>query len=374
MNDSAKRMLLVSLDNVNRTPYLSRYMNVLDGRDCDFFYWNRSSQDHPVDYFSQVYALDCPVNPNAPRAVAQAQKLKGYLRFRQGFRKLIRRNAYSGIIFLHSPASVLTYQLWSKAFDRRVLVDVRDYTYEGNPVFRHLETEAIERALTVVISSPGYRNFLPEHAYYLMHNASDYGSERNGELREACNSVSVSAAPIRIACIGSAKNPAIDRKVIDLFGDDPRFSLLYAGRGFGCLEPHCKERGFSNVEVHDEFSSEKTFDFYKGVDIVMNLYGNGSPLWDYALSNKLYLAAQLGIPILVFRNTEMARVSEKYGFGIAIDLDESDVPDAVYDMYSRMNRGDVARNCDRFLESISLEDREADAAIARFAEHCLALS
>lgn len=374
MTDSDKKILLVSLDNVNRTPYLSRYIAALDGRGCDFFYWNRSNRDHPAECFSQVYALDYPVDSNGPRLVAQSQKLKGYLRFRRDFKKLIGRGAYSGIIFLHSPASVLTYRLWSKSFNGRVLIDVRDYTYEGNPAYRHLEAEAIRHASTVVISSPGYRSFLPKHTYFQMHNASDYGPERNMELRKECNSAPGAGTPIRIACIGSAKNSAIDRRIMDLFGNDLRFTLLYAGRGFGCLEPYRKERGFINIEVHDEFPSEKTFDFYKGVDIVMNLYGSGSPLWDYALSNKLYLAAQLGIPILVFRNTEMARVSEEYGFGIAIDFDGCNVPDTVYDAYSKMDRDVLTKSCDRFLESISLEDEEADAAIACFAECCLTLS
>lgn len=372
MTGSEKKILIVSLDNVNRTPYLSRYMNVLDGCDCDFFYWNRSTQDHPSDFFSEVFILDCPVESNGARFAAQSQKLVGYLRFRHGFKKLIEHDKYSGIIFLHSPASVLTYPLWSGSFDKRVLIDVRDFTYEGNPAFRHLEAKAIGRASTVVISSPGYKSFLPDHAYFQMHNASDYGPERNRNLREVCNSAPGAGAPICMACIGSAKNPAVDRRVIDLFGGDPRFKLLYAGRGFGCLEPYRKERGFDNIEVHDEFPSEDTFDFYKGVDIVMNLYGSGSPLWDYALSNKLYLAAQLGIPILVFRNTEMARFSGKHGFGIAVDLDDGNVPDEVYDAYSKMRREDVARNCDRFLESISHEDEEADAAIVRFAERCTA--
>ena len=368
------KILLVSLDNVNRTPYLSRYIAALDGHNCDFFYWNRSNRDHPVDSFSQVYALDCPVDPNGSRLVTQLQKLKGYLRFRQGFKKLIKRGAYSGIIFLHSPASVLTYQMWSKSFDGRVLIDVRDYTYEDNSMYKHLEAEAIRRASTVVISSPGYRCFLPKHVYFQMHNASNYGAERNAELRSMCNSVRSAGAPIRIACIGSAKNPAVDRRVIDLFGNDSRFTLLYAGRGFGCLESYCNERGFANIEVHDEFPSENTFDFYKGVDIVMNLYGSGSPLWDYALSNKLYLAAQLSIPILVFRNTEMARISKEYGFGIAIDFDGRNVPDTVYKAYSKIDKNLLTKGCDQFLESISHEDAEADAAIANFAERCLTLS
>ena len=89
---------------------------------------------------------------------------------------------------------------------------------------------------------------------------------------------------------------------------------------------------------------------------VLNLYGNGSPTVDYALSNKLYYAAQLRKPILVCPKTYMEKITTKYGFGFVLDLDKPLIKDELFKYYNSMNWDFFSENCVRFLEDVRRDD------------------
>ena len=71
-------------------------------------------------------------------------------------------------------------------------------------------------------------------------------------------------------------------------------------------------------------------------DMINNLYGNNSMLLDYALSNKLYYAALLGLPILVSPDTYMEEVACSYGFGYSVNINSDTVCDDIYNYYKNL--------------------------------------
>ena len=116
---------------------------------------------------------------------------------------------------------------------------------------------------------------------------------------------------INISYVGTVRFLNMDKKILRLFANDERFSINYFGRGSEALESYCKDNKIQNVRFHGSFSPSHVMDFYKETDLINNLYGNHTKELDYALSNKIYHAGQLHLPILVCPETYMQEVSHQ---------------------------------------------------------------
>lgn len=111
-----------------------------------------------------------------------------------------------------------------------------------------------------------------------------------------------------------------NKKIIDLFNNDDRFQNNFIGKNAFELKDYITERHIKNVRLVDQFPTEKTLDYYAVTDAILNVYGNHTPLLDYALSNKLYFATALAIPILISKDTFMEKVSLENDFGFVVDF------------------------------------------------------
>lgn len=344
------RICFISLDNINRVPYLSRYAQFFDG-DYDIIYWNRSGIDERVRA-NGVYAYRNKLENNT--LGFSFEKLLGYLAFRRFAAHQLKKKKYDLVVALTTNVGVLLGSVLQKEYQGRYIVDVRDYWHDFNRLYRHQEKKLLENALQVVVSSPAYRRFIPCDSYIVMHNISHLDSEtkaafRTRKLRDK--------EPIRVVCVGAAKNLDNDRRVIQHFANDSRFTLSFIGQGYDELGRFCHDISASNIRVEGYFQPNETLDKYQDADMVLSMYGNHTPYYDYALSNKLYFAAQLGLPIIVSSDTYMAEMVTKYYFGIAFDVDASDSCNQVYEYYCGLDREKLNLSCDSFL-GMCAEDEE----------------
>ena len=154
--------------------------------------------------------------------------------------------------------------------------------------------------------------------------------------------------------------------MINLFRNDRRFRLLFAGAGSEDLKLYCQEIGADNVEVLGAFSPSKILDLYSMGDIVNGIYGTNCPELDYALSNKLYFAAELNMPIVCNLRTYMEKVSSEFGFGIGIDMSSPEVKDTLYDYYKSLDWNSLEVGCDRFLQKVALDNHRFDESVGVF--------
>lgn len=127
----------------------------------------------------------------------------------------------------------------------------------------------------------------------------------------------------------------------------------------------------NNVELIDRFPPEKTLNYYYETDIIYNLYGNKTPLLDYALSNKLYYAAKLKTPIIVCPNTYMEEISKGYGFGFTFDINNPEECDNLFEYYKSINWHDFNYNCNNFIRKINKDNENFNCAISNFVERII---
>lgn len=347
----------VILESINRVPFLAKYI-ANSNYTYDIVIWDRSANSN---------------NPNAEHFYAfhygEREHFKylfkaiGYVKFSVFATKILRTHNYKGVFVFNVNTGLLCLKTLLEKYRNKYILDIRDYWNEHIKIIYHFEKKLINNSYANVISSAAYKRFLPEAKYTLTHN-SQLISEST--IRYFRNKGIEHKGVIILACIGGCKNLAFDKKIISYFANDNRFYLKYIGKGYDKLTDYCQVNGISNVYCEGMFPMEDTFKKYEDVDMILNMYGNNTPKLDYALSNKLYFAAQLGKPIIVCISTYMEEVAVKNGFGISIDINKESDKTRLYEFYNSLDYNHFINYCDRFLQNVSKDEAIFDKLISSF--------
>lgn len=358
---SGAKVCIVSMENLKRVPYVTQY-TACTKEPFDFVYWDRDGTDDDVGAANNLRYRH-PVRRDTGRAARAWDKLTGYVGFRRFTRRVLAEGGYERVVCLTGNCAVLVGDVLLERYPGRYVFDIRDYWHEDNCWYHEREQRLIKASAFTVISSPAYREFLGDHDFRVLHN-SQILSE--GDVASVAHEA---RAPYKIVCVGAAKNLDYDRHVIDVFANDGRFELVFRGLGYDALAPYVAERGIANVEATGEFDFSRTLEQYRDADAVLSMYGNGSPYWDYALSNKLYFAAQLGLPILVCEKTAMAEMAEVYRLGAALDPGDSSAPDRAAALFDPGALRSMYDGQKRFLARVEADNSRALADIRDFFDY-----
>lgn len=352
-----KKVCFLTVRNIFNTSCLPRYGRLLEGK-FDIIYWDQHGVEEDAgaeNHYSFQYVV--------PYGKSKCKKLFGYLKFKLYATKIIKQNNYDIIIILPTQTGILFNILLTKKYSGRYIYDIRDYTAEYNKIFYRLQKRLIDNSGITVITSPAYKSFLPEHKYLISHNIATIDEKLINEFRQNNKLIK---DKIVISCIGSIRFIEQFKKVILSFANDERFELRFIGRGSEYLMKFCKDNSIKNVLLEGRFDNKDTISYYMDTDIIMNLYGNNNPSLDYALSNKLYYAATLGMPILVCPNTYMEKVAVGNGFGFVYDLDDESMPDKLFNYYNSINWETFYDNCDNFMEDVIRDEEKFTSTIKEF--------
>lgn len=339
------KALLIASDNLYLTPYIALYMEMLQKLQVEYtvLYWDKNHNEPAVN---NRYLRFSATNKTA------VDKICGYLHFRAMIRKTLKAQAYDLIICLHSTCNLLLFDILMTKYKGKYIFDVRDYSVEKYALVRAMQKKLVNHSAINIISSEGYKSFLPDGEYQIAHNLPSADCQ---EYKQWHNS---KETPIRICYIGLIRFMEQNKRIIDFFKNDDRFQLCFIGTNAEQLESYCRENEVSNVELIGTFDTSKTLEHYNKADLIMNLYGNNTPLLDYALSNKLYYAAMLYKPILVCRDTYMEKVSTQFDFGFVLDMEEDEERDRLYAYITTLDRNRLIENCDRFMQYVQWQQQQ----------------
>ncbi|MGD7053943.1 glycosyltransferase family protein [Sutcliffiella horikoshii] len=342
-----KKVCFITTRNIFNTTCLPRYAKILND-DFDIIYWDQHGIEENCganNHYKFEYKM--------PYGKGKLKKAIGYLKFKNFAINIIKKNKYDSLILLPTQTGLLFSKLLMTKYKGRFILDIRDYTAENNILIYQLEKKVIHSSGITVITSPAYKTFLPKHEYLISHNITKIDQEVINMYRKRTN---IDKEKIVISCIGSIRFIDQFKKVIQSFANDDRFELRFIGRGSENLNDYCMEKSIKNVMLKGRFNSEDTIGYYLDTDIIMNLYGNNNPFLDYALSNKLYYAATLGIPILVCPNTYMEDVTVSNGFGFTYDLDNPQMSDKLYEYYQSIDWDKFYNKSDKYMESVNMDE------------------
>lgn len=361
---SNSKLCIISLDNLNRVPYIKVYKRVLK-EDFDVIYWNRANTAEECgasNYYKYSHAIN-----NSTYISSCFSKMIGYIGFRKYVKKILKEKMYCGIIAIPSNCCILLGSIAWKKYANKYIFEVRDYWKEKYNWYYKLEKKAIENSYFSAISSPAYKKFLPQFNYIQSHNLPEISE--NNVIKVRNRRRITKEKRIVLSCIGGIKHAYYDKEILKVFANDERFEIRYIGRGYEVLKEYVKEIGMKNAYIEGIFPQEKTVDYYLDTDIIVNLYGNNTPTLDYALSNKLYYAALFYMPILVCPGTAMADVAVSAGFGFVFDKEDSKVLDKLYDFCLNLDYEKLKIKCDDFIERVKVEMNIYEAKIKEFEKY-----
>lgn len=346
------KALLVLSDNVYLTPYLNFYTGVLEeaGYKYNILYWDKNG--------NEVFDGDSYIRFSYS-AENKVRKVIGYSKFRKYVIETIKKEDFDLIIPLHSIVLICLYSTLKNRYSGRFILDIRDYSYEKLPPFRKIQRDLVKKSIINIISSKGYIHFLPKAEYSIVHNIPRVDCS---QYRQTVNN---SSGIMNLSFIGLIRFMDQNKKIIRFFRGDDRFHLNFVGTNAEKLQEYCNSIGADNVSLIGTFDSSKTLDFYKDTDAILNLYGNHTPMLDYALSNKLYFAASLYKPILVCEDTYMEKVSQEYQLGFTLRMKDDKERDDLYSYLTSLDRDVFIRKCDAFMEMVIREERETRSELLK---------
>ena len=322
------KIAIIIAANLNYTPFYYRYEKVFSNMkiDYDLIIWNRAgikTDSLATNIFE--YELSDEANNG------DWKKAWKFVQFSRYAKKVIKKNKYKYLFFLgtNSGNAVFLAHFLNRYYNNRFWVDVRDYTYEWFKPFCYLEKKAVLAADTVVISSRGFLSFLPENREYVVAHNIDWDSINKAKQLPSVHTNN----KIRIGFIGNMRYFQENYKVIDLFGNDDRFILMYYGTGCQTLKKYCNKHNIKNVRFKGRFDRSETAALYMETDFVNNLYGNDQTYLKLALSNKFYYALFLKKPILVCEGTYMEKLANEGGIGFTVKYDDVSIKDKVIDFF-----------------------------------------
>lgn len=355
-----KKIVFISLNNLYLCPYINKYIVAIKGHaSYDIIYWNRHQISEDPLGADQVF----PYERNSGELISKWKKLGGFLGFQRFCEKLLRTRDYDGVVLLHTHSAILLYRVLTKYYRGRYILDIRDYSMEKNPVYYQIEKRLVRNAAVNFVSSEGFRVFLPEGDYHMVHNNSPIPPETKAQIREARGK----NRPIRVSFIGLVRFFDQSEKLAASFRNDQRFRFQYFGKNAFQLRDLLDKKGYrDNLSFVDQFPPEQTLSFYAKTDIINNVYGNHSLFVDYLYSNKLYYAAGLGLPILASPQTYMAEVVERYGLGFVFDPEDPNAPDKLYKYYDGIDWAAFDERCEAFCKTVAEDDRKFERLVREF--------
>ncbi|GAB6688137.1 hypothetical protein BOVMAS28_06540 [Streptococcus uberis] len=342
-----KKICIVTMGNIYLVPYLQTYTNKINSP-ISIIYWDRANLNETDDK-NTLYRFQHGFK-------SKVEKVQGYLRYRSFVKKILSEQNYDIVIFLQTLSGLLLSDFLLKKYKNKYIIDVRDYTYEHNKVIFNIEKKLLQNSAMNVVSSEGFLNFLPQKAQYeVAHNVRTWPTNRINNIKNR----NKDKEQLHIVFVGYVNYQEQHKKLLLALKNDPRFKISFIGTRGNELKPFCEQNGITNVNLIDTFESSKTLDYYEDADFVNNLYGNHTPVLDYALSNKLYYAASLNIPILVCADTFMEDISKRHHFGITVDLQTKDnLGDYLFNSYKQIDWNKLEAGCNNFMQLVDKQQNQ----------------
>lgn len=274
-------------------------------------------------------------------------------KYRHFASRFIKNNDFDFIVALSTGAAVLLANPILKS-KKKYIVDVRDYTRENQWLYYKIEERILKHAECVIISSPGFREFLPKGDYVDIYNISNQGIPDN--IFEVKKSL-----PIVIGYVGTVAYPEQVESLMNLVEKDTRFRFeIYGNDPNGERINHTiDKKGYRNTIYYGPYNPENKPSIIKKVDILFNAYGNDSPLLKYALSNKLTDAAMYKKVVLNSPQTSMHSFLGPCSFDI--DLNTAKSLNELYKWYSSLD-GEYVQS---FLSNLLLNIEETNEIAKR---------
>ncbi len=353
-----RKVLLISGSNPERTPFIGFYKNILERAkvDYDILYWNRDINDTANEIASNHYVYNEPLyiysNP--------LKKIIATYKFYRYGKRILKEGDYSKIICFTVFSSIFFQHFLKTYYKGSYIFDIRDYSPLINRrIFRNLFEALIRNSYTTIISSDGFKKWLPEGFQYVISHNID------SSLLSHLN-VNTNHDKLNILTIGFFVRFAPNGFLIRSFANSNEVILSFVGYGpsYSEYECFCKDNQINNVVFKGRYKKEKELEFYDHCDMV-NILLPHTLNSDTCMSNRFYNAVVARKPMIVNSDCYQAYLVNEYKLGIVIDKYEN-LDKQILGYYYTINWDEYYKGCDRFIQDVKKDNSFFENTILNF--------
>lgn len=298
------KIVLVCPSNILYMPYVDNYTKVLNELDVDYdiINWDRFGIEEQSEF---IYR---------DSNIGHQRGFLDYLRYSKFVLKLLKRNNYDKIIVFGIQLTFFIKRYLTDKYSERFMVDIRDH----NKVIKCFNIKnVIDKSAFTVISSPGYKEWLPESDKYIInHNTT---IQDLSELRKVKNDY-VEDNKISLGFVGALRDYQINIDLINSLKNNELVQLNYHGEGEinETISQYLVDNNIRNVSLTGRYAKEDEERLYYKNSIINVLRYNDGINNKTALPNRLYNAVIYGKPMLAFEGTQLSEIITNYNLGIVI--------------------------------------------------------
>ena len=253
-----------------KAPYIQYYIDVFKekGIEYDVIAWNRSGNNPKV--LERLIMYEAP----SPDTLSNIKKVRGFWGFKQFVEKTVRQKQYDRLVVHTIMLAVFMSSFLKRYYGGKYILDIRD---EGSlyGIMKLRLPVLLKYSFCNVISSWGFKTWLPEAEYVISHNIGFRWKEK---MNMPAPDSFFHHQPLDILTIGQIRHFDGNRVLIDELGNRGNMKMHFAGDGVDVprLVEYCKEKkinnviseynGLGDVENKIKLNEEKTISLKKEQD------------------------------------------------------------------------------------------------------------
>lgn len=302
------RVALIVSNNVWFCPYVNIYEKVLlnAGVDYDIISWNRNGGDK-----------ERGISYNYIPKPTGFGRLKGYVRYFKFVKKQIINNRYDRLV-IFDPVAVIFFAFFLRSrFPKKYIIDYRDLSIEQNKFLMPLFKIGLQSSFANVISSPGFKNYLPDGLNYVISHNFDIDAVKDALNDETIPSLSNDI--IDVLTIGGIRDYDSNVEVIDGISNLEGYSLSFVGKGVsaGALQEYAEDKKVKNISFIGYYPKEKEKEYINRCTF-LNIFYPRRPSHDTALSNRFYNSLIYRKPMITTSETTQGNYAAQYNVGLSL--------------------------------------------------------
>lgn len=350
------RIALIIPADVWYSPYVKIYSDILDDLKIsyDVISWNKSNSSQKDKY--------CYQGKSGSNSIS---KLIAYYKFSKFVRSIIRENKYNKLIIFTSQAGIFLSNYLKKKYKNNYIFDFRDLSIEQSKIFKSNFNKLLRNSFVNVISSPGFKKYLPANYEYILSHNFDISQAQNNILQKG---VFIQKNPIEILTIGGIRDYESNAPLMDSIGNNSQFILKFVGKGAGAepLKEHCNENNYNNVFFEGYYDKEDEPKYVKESSF-LNIYYPDIITHKTAISNRFYNSLIYRRPMIVTKGQIQGDYCEKYNLGIAVS-DINNMPNQIEEWLDKNNLEEYEIRCINLLKEFLNDYSEFKSRIKLFTE------
>ena len=338
------KVLLISGSNPDMAPFVGFYEKIFKKNSIkfDILYWNRHG------YMRNPYPDSIVYERSFRNDYSTLRKLYESFLFYLFCKKELKKRHYKSIICFTIMPFLFFGHFLKKNYNTKYIFDIRDYSpILKNGIFRRIVEYIIKNSAATVISSEGFKVWLPKSIdYTISHNTA-------AELLNTDYILPQRKQRLSILTIGYMIRFYPNDLIIDAFGGDEEMFLNFVGDGpvAEALKNYCLEKGYNNVSFSGRYNKEDEIGYYKAADMINILLPHGINS-DSCMSNRFYNAVLTRKPMIVNEGCYQAQLVEKYHLGVVI-YDYHKIRETVQSYWESFDVSLFNKGCVEFIEKVA---------------------